>query len=133
MTDSEGERRVQVNTRVPEYQKAKWKEHAEDLEMSQSEFIRSMVQAGRRGFILDESDESTEDHGDGPSNPRGNDLETRVQECLSEEGVMSWEELVSEIVDDIESQLDEALQSLQDENRIRYSGREGGYVLSDGE
>jgi len=42
--------RRSVKTYVPEDQKAIWQDHADDLGMSQSEFVRTMVQAGRRGF-----------------------------------------------------------------------------------
>ncbi|MFT4957036.1 MAG: hypothetical protein ACI9EZ_000344, partial [Halobacteriales archaeon] len=47
--DVDTERSV-VKTYVPAYQKALWQRQAETLEMSQSEFVRTMVQAGRRGF-----------------------------------------------------------------------------------
>ena len=54
--------RTSVRTYLPEYQKAKWEEHAEELGMSRSEFVRTMVQAGRRGFL---------EGGSPPSDPGG--------------------------------------------------------------
>jgi len=44
----------------------------------------------------------------------------------------SWDELLEAVSDDIESRLDEALEELQANNRIRYSGRHGGYTVVDG-
>lgn len=41
-----------VTTRVPAYQKEAWRADAEELGMSQSEFVRTMVQAGRRELGL---------------------------------------------------------------------------------
>ncbi|WP_224335923.1 DUF5805 domain-containing protein [Haloprofundus halobius] len=124
--------RSAVKTYVPTYQKEQWADHAEELEMTQSEFVRTMVQAGRRDFDLDAPDENPEappDH----SNPGGNVLEDRVQEVLHRRGVMSWSQLVEALSGDFESRLEDALDSLQSSNRIRYNGREGGYVVTDGE
>ena len=45
--------RTSVKTFVPAYQKDEWKRHADELDMSQSEFVRTMVQAGRRDFDLE--------------------------------------------------------------------------------
>ncbi|WP_224449735.1 DUF5805 domain-containing protein [Haloprofundus salilacus] len=124
--------RSSVKTYVPTYQKEQWTDHAERLGMTQSEFVRTMVQAGRRDFDLDAPDENPEGcvH---PSNPRGNALEDRVQEVLHRRGVMSWDQLVDALSGDFESRLEDALDSLQSANRIRYNGREGGYVVTDGE
>ena len=49
------EDRVSVKTSVPEYQKRAWTENADAMDMTQSEFVRTMVQAGRRGFEADPS------------------------------------------------------------------------------
>lgn len=126
--------RVAVKTYVPAYQKQIWAEHADELEMSQSEFLSTMVQAGRRGFgptfttkqTPDPKPDSTETGDDSASN----DLERRVEEILNESGPLSWDELVDELTDDIEQRLEDALQNLQSENQVSYSGRSGGYTLN---
>ena len=126
---TEGEERAVVKTYVPAYQKEIWREHAEALGMSQSEFVRSMVQAGRSGFELGDSNESMEnplEHRSGDVTPGGNDLEDRVLAELSEP--RSWEELLTFLTGDVEDRLDEVLETLQERNEIRYSGRDGGYV-----
>ncbi|ELZ01272.1 hypothetical protein C481_10410 [Natrialba asiatica DSM 12278] len=92
--------------------------------MSQSEFVRTMVQAGRKG--LEPATAEPESTG---SNPGGDGLETQVLELLSADSY-SWDELLEGVSDDIESRLDETLEQLQADNRIRYSGRHGGYTTT---
>ena len=115
--------RAVVQTYVPTYQRDAWDEHAEKLEMSRSEFVKTMVQAGRREFggAVDDpqgTDESSDE-----------DLRDQVLGELRESDASDWEELLSGITGDIEARLDDTLQELQDAGRIRYSGRDGGYVL----
>ena len=129
--DADGET-VQVKTRVPAHQRERWREAADELGMSQSEFVRTMVQAGRNGF--ESADEpggtrSPEEGASSGSDPRGDALETRVHEVLSSEEAIDWDELVDSVLGDFEDQLDRIT---QESERIRYSGRDGGYVL-DGE
>lgn len=133
--------RTKVETYLPAYQKERWKNHAEELGMSQSEFVRTMVQAGRRGFGADEARDTGErnDSSRNPAEPRsrdatprGNDLECRILDAL-EDGPCSWEELVERMTDDLEERLDATLERLQQENRVRYSGRNGGYTRTGGD
>lgn len=126
MSESDTERKV-VKTYVPAHQKERWREHADELEMSQSEFVRLMIQAGRRDFDLgDESSEADTDD----ETPRVDGLEDRVLDALDDD-YCSWDELVRSLTDDIEERLETTLQHLQRENRIRYSGRHGGYTIED--
>lgn len=131
-TDSEPDTsRTVVQTYVPAYQRDAWDEHAEELGMSRSEFVKAMVQAGRRGFgaDIDLSGESSD--GSTPGNGNGTDLTDHVLDALSEEGCLSWDELLAAVTGDVETRLEEALQELQADDQIRYSGRNGGYVLDD--
>ena len=126
--------RKTVKTFVPAYQKDEWKRHADELDMSQSEFVRTMVQAGRRDFEIETVTPQSNtdiDDGDGSS---GRGFEERILSVLSRSEYLSWDELVKRLTNDIEDQLDETLQQLQTENRIKYSGRHGGYavVIDDG-
>jgi hypothetical protein len=121
--------RVAVKTYVPAYQRETWRDHADDVGMSLSEFVRTMTQAGRRGFAggdgtAGEPDESR-------SNPGGDGLEDVILETVGD-GAASWDELVAAATGDVEDRLDETLSRLQDEGVLRYSGRESGYVRSDG-
>lgn len=126
--------RARVQTYVPSYQKDEWKAHADELDMSLSEFVRSMVQAGRRGFSgtstqdADRTSEKPGERQDSGRDPKGRRLEDRVRSTLADGDVYDWDELVAAVTGDIEERLDETLQELQAEGEIRYSGREGGYV-----
>jgi hypothetical protein len=114
------ETRVSIKTSVPEYQKEAWVEHANALDMSQSEFLATMIQAGRRVF--------EEDGLEGPSpdaNPRGNGLESHVLDTLSEDRYVGFEELLDSTADE----LDSLLQSLVQSGRVVMSNRKGGFRL----
>lgn len=135
---AEGEQdttRAHVQTYVPAYQKEKWARDADELDMSLSEFVRSMVQAGRSDFSPDigeavgaTSDEAPADPSSGPDSG-GEGLEDRVAEILAHGEFYDWDELVAALTDDVEDRLEATLQELQAENRVRYSGRNGGYTL----
>lgn len=130
--------RVAVRTYVPAYQREEWDGHADELDMSRAEFVRTMVQAGRRGFDLDDESPDRESNppegGPEAATPGVGGLEDRVLSLLEAERALSWEELVEGLTDDLEERLDEVLDDLQDANRVRHSGRQGGYaVISDGE
>ncbi|UIO98937.1 DUF5805 domain-containing protein [Halobaculum sp. CBA1158] len=146
MSDAEAER-VPVTVRVPAYQKRAWVAEADGLDMSQSEFVRTMVQAGRRDLGVadafgpppgaEESDESADPSSESssaegaspPTNPGGSNLEERLLEALANEDVMSFDGLVEAVAGDIEERVDETMGRLQSRGRVRYSGRDGGYVL----
>jgi len=123
-----GEQRS-VKTYVPADQKDRWQDQADELGMSQSEFVRTMVQAGRRGFSTSETSNPAETPSQG-ADPGGDGLETQVESALAD-GPLSWDDLVDAVVGDFEDQLETALDSLQDRNRVRYNGRKGGYTLTD--
>jgi hypothetical protein len=130
--------RTVVKTYLPAYQRDEWDDHADDLDMSRSEFVKAMVQAGRRGF---DSEPSRPDGVDGGGSSvenadstdatvdRAVSIEDAVLEVLSTDEYLSWEELLAAISDDIETQLEETLQELQADDAVRYSGRHGGYTL----
>jgi len=123
-----------VQTYVPAYQREIWDDHAEELDMSRSEFVRTMVQAGRRGFGAEPPGEGTEtrnseerrDGGIGSERP----LQERIVESLEEQGPLSWDELRETVAGDIEEQIESTLSELQSEGKVRHSGRKGGYVLN---
>ncbi|WP_435153624.1 DUF5805 domain-containing protein [Haladaptatus sp. DFWS20] len=119
--------RTVVKTYIPEYQKDEWQSHADELDMSQSEFVRAMVQAGRKGFEINPVETP-----EGGANPGGSELKTRLLETLAAEGHLSWDELVERLAGDFEDRLENVLDELQSANRVQYSGRRGGYELVGG-
>jgi hypothetical protein len=123
--------RTAVKTYVPAYQRDTWDEHADELDMSRSEFVRSMVQAGRKGFDpRGSAAETGEDADTGTDADDSEDTDAIEEEVLAhlEDGPRSWDELFEAVAGDIETRLEDALEDLQESNRVRYSGREGGYV-----
>ena len=129
MAADEKDDRARVVTYVPTQQKTEWTEHADELGMSQAEFVRTMVQAGRKDFTLDAG--GAVEPGSDTTDPRGGDLETQVLEAIDSNGSLSWEELVDSLSADFEERLEACLDSLQATNQIRYSGRNGGYTTID--
>jgi hypothetical protein len=134
---SEGER-VSVQTYVSSTQRERWREEADELDMSQAEYVRTMIQAGRRSFDLNteasslSSDSSNSVEARSPdATPGGEGLKDRVLEVLRAEEFADWELLLAGVTDDIEERLEETLDELQSEDRIRYSGRHGGYTVVD--
>jgi hypothetical protein len=115
-----------VKTYVDEAQQAEWQAAADRLDMSQSEFVATMVQAGRREFGLEELDSNPGSSAPVDADPRGNALETVVLECL-DDGAKDWDALSEHL----EHELESAMQDLQSADRIRHSPREGGYVLQE--
>jgi len=123
---ADGQERAVAKTYVPEYQKAEWERHAEKLDMTQSEYLRVMVQAGRKGFLEETRSSSAEE-----TDPRSEGLEDRIVDVLRSEEVCSWDRLVEALTEDLEDRVEEALEELQRENLVTYSGRDGGYTLLD--
>lgn len=117
------EQRVSIKTSVPRYQKEAWTEHADALDMSQSEYLATMIQAGRRVFEDDLPKTPSAD-----ANPQGDGLEAHVLGTLSIDSHRSFEELL----DSLAEELDAKLQSLIQAGRVQFSGQHGGYVIAGG-
>lgn len=158
VSDAESSERAVVKTYVPRRQKEEWVEHADRLGMTQSEFVRCMVQAGRAEFEVPseqptaetashptaQSAEAESSDSDGEPDAIGSvnegsastaseapELADRVVAILQSEGHCSWDGLVDRLTADLEDRLDDALQTLQQANRVQYSGRNGGYTVVD--
>ena len=125
--------RVSVQTYVPATQRDRWREEADELDMSQAEYVRTMVQAGRRSFDLKTGGTGgpADEPGSPDTTPGGGGLKDRILDVLDESGVTGWETLLSAVTDDFEARLEDALQELREEGRVRHSPREGGYTVVD--
>lgn len=134
MADDE---RVAVQTYVNSTQRDQWQREAERKDMSQAEYVRTMVQAGRRSFDLDTgsaaTDSKTREPQDATTTPGVDGVKDRVLEVLQETEFADWDALLSGVTDGIEERLEGTLEDLQSEDRIRYSGRHGGYTVIDDE
>ena len=58
-----------------------------------------------------------------PRTQRVDGLETRLLDRLDSNEYLSLDRLIEELVGDFEDRPEETLQRLQNENRVRYSGR----------
>lgn len=130
--------RVSVQTYVTPTQRDRWRREADELDMSQAEYVRTMVQAGRRSFDLNTPAESLNSSSGKPDDtqssdvtPGVDDLQSQVLDILEETQFADWDTLVAGVTDDIERRLEETLDDLQSRDRIRYSGRDGGYAVVD--
>lgn len=125
--------RTSVRTYVPAYQKETWSEHADELEMSLSEYVRTMVQAGKRGFDgVDESASETnpEEPGSSDATPGVDGLESSVLEALAD-GPLEFDDLVDIVADDFRRDVDEVLGRLEEQGRVEHDRLEGGYRVTD--
>ena len=128
-----GNDRVSVQTYVPAAQRQVWRDEADEMDMSQAEYVRTMVQAGRRSFDLADGGSTGAGIGEGAGSPDANPgvsgLKDRVLGVLETEEVADWDDIRAAVTDDIDDRLEEALSELQGEDAIRYSGRRDGYVV----
>lgn len=99
------------------------------MEMSQAEFVRTMVQAGRnQGNLqpIEQKEQASRQEGEHSSS-----IKDQVCNAISTQGPLEWQELIDVLTEDVETKLDRALEKLQADNKILYDGREGGYKLQE--
>lgn len=120
--------RTRVQTYVPAYQKARWADDADEMSMSLSEFVRCMTQAGRRGFDAASIKPEPE-----RADPRtGLDAETvrkRARAMLEAVEPLTFDEMHTLLVSDLESTLDDALIAMQDDGEALRA--KDGYCLAE--
>jgi hypothetical protein len=125
--------RVSVQTYVPAAQRKMWRDEADEMDMSQAEYVRSMVQAGRRSFTLGHDDTAETPTSEEPRssgvNPMDRGLKDRILEILRGGEFADWDDIRGGVTDDIDERLEDALSELQADDVVRYSGRRDGYVV----
>lgn len=128
--------RTEVKTYLPRFQKERWREDADTLDMSMSEFVRSMVQAGRRGFALAEEDAgenviTPRRKGDlDPVHPGGNDIKEGVLDAV-EDGPKTFDDLTDIVMGDLEDQIADSLDSLMNDDLVVFDHRDREYLIID--
>jgi hypothetical protein len=85
-----------------------------------------MIQAGRKSF-----EDTQISSANRPNQDRevGVDLHVHIRELLSTDPYLGWDELSTRVVSSLEEPLEKALERLQKDNVVRYSGQHGGYCL----
>lgn len=95
-----------------------WDKEAEELNMSRSEYIRSMVTAGRRQIS----------QLDPQSDQEKTELREQVLACIPEEEAKDVDDIVNEVVGPMEDKIRSKILPHLDENgEIRFNPQEGGY------
>lgn len=123
---TEAEERVSVTTYVPQYQREAWEEHAEELEMSLSEFARTMIQSGRTGFELTDRIPEPEERPPEDVTPGGEGIDTVLVGLLRREGPLDRDGIAERLT----GELSEALLTLQDRGTIEHDPDLGWSVVA---
>ena len=105
--------RTSARTYVPGYQKTEWQRDADAKDMSLSEFIRCMVQAGRRGFEGTALEPAPTD-----VTPGGNALKPYLLDILAA-GPQSFDDIEAAVRTDIEATLEELITAGELEQTVR--------------
>lgn len=108
-----------VEIAVEPNQKAVWQNQAEQAKLSLSEYVVTMVETGRMSVRMEPSNQG----------PGTEELEDRVRAVLREDQYLSWDELVETLSREFEENVEGALQKLQADDEVRYSGLHDGYTL----
>lgn len=122
------QKRVVVKTSVSPAMKAEWQAHADDLDMTQTAFVKAMVQAGRHK--IDPTRGVTARSVENDETPGVEHYKSVILDVLADDDYTSWDNLVGEVTADVETKVEAAIEALQQANQIRYSGRHSGYILT---
>ena len=120
--ESDGE---SVEITVPPNLLAAWEHRARKAKLSVSEYVVRMAEAGRMSVQMEPSGVGD----DAGTTMSVEQLTDDVVERLRHEDAVSWEQLLETISSNLEGNLEEALERLQEDDVVRYSGLEGGYKL----
>lgn len=121
--ENSGKREHAVQTRVTKQRKETIKERMEELGFdSQADYLDAMEQAGYSK--LDPSPRNGNNTGS-----QCQDLKTKILTELSDGNNMTDEELLEAVVGDLEETFSEALNELQEENKVGYDYNTGTMEL----
>lgn len=121
---------ITTSPRVPE----EWRDDAEEMGISLSEYMRRMVRAGRRQWGYEHEEEPDQptvrldDEARDPSDDINAILQDTIVRNLSTMNGISEEELIEILIDDLEKQIETHLQELMDDEVVEYSPIKGGWV-----
>lgn len=115
------DKRKRVRTSAPEDQIEIWEKEADEMNVTRAEYMRTMIQAGRRNFGLAEPQDTAESD--------GIDVEERVIEALEQHGELSWDELLEIAVGDVEEEVESTINTLEENDRVQVSLRNNSVSL----
>lgn len=114
MAQEEHPEKKRAKTYAPIEQVELWDEEADKMGITRSEYMRFMIQAGRRQFPICNTDNGGSD---------GIDIENRVLSALDEHGELTWDELIEETVGDIEEAIEDTIEELDEDGTVSISLR----------
>lgn len=91
------------------------------MNVTRAEYMRTMIQAGRRNFGLAEPQDTAESD--------GIDVEERVIEALEQHGELSWDELLEIAVGDVEEEVESTINTLEENDQVQVSLRNNSVSL----
>lgn len=114
--ENNGTNNVNWCVTLPEEIAEEWDASREELDMAtKAEYIRSMVEAGRKQLSLVSPFESSEagTHRD------------QILAILDEDEFKDWDDIRNQLVEDLEDELENELEALTQTDRVDYSPRRG--------
>lgn len=114
------DKRKRVRTSAPSEQIDQWEEEADEMNVTRAEYMRLMIQAGRRQFPICDT-ENTESE--------GINVENRVLDALEKHGELTWDDLVDEAVGDVEDKVESTIEELDDQGKVSISLRDNTVTL----
>jgi hypothetical protein len=116
-----GDETYPITIRVDEDRKDEWDDSKDELEMaSMAEYVRAMVAAGQKQYNgIAEFEGSS-----------GETIRQQIERELESDTYTGWEELVAALTDDLEVEIEDALEQMETSGRVVHSPREGGYRLN---
>jgi hypothetical protein len=112
-----------IEVEVPANLLRAWEHQASKAKLSVSEYVVRMTEAGRMSVQMQPAS------GGDAAAMSVEQLTDEVVEQLRHEEAVSWDQLVDAISKNLEEQLEDALERLQADDVVRYSGLKGGYRL----
>lgn len=118
-----------IEITVPPNLLGAWEHRAESAKLTLSEYVVRMAEAGRMSVQM-QPENVADETGAGLSVDQ---LADEVVDHLRREDAVSWDDLVGTIARGLEEDVEAALEGLQEDDVVRYSGLDGGYRLVDDE
>lgn len=107
-----------LNVYLPKSQKEEWEQHAAEMDLELSRYVREMVQSGRRPWYSGDRKRTVRDQ-PGDTEP----LKQQVLEALQRSQSLDYEDLLEVVTDNIQNRLDSAITELKDEGRVHQNPR----------
>lgn len=107
-----------LNVYLPKSQKEEWEQHAAEMDLELSRYVREMVQSGRRPWFSGDTERPVKNQS-ADTEP----LKQQILEGLQRSQSLDYEELLEVVTDNIQNRLDRAITELKEEGRVHQNPR----------